>query len=147
MSVNAFDSAQFAQFVRFANSATIRNDENSVARLDTTTAMMAAVPGLKAELKACKSGEDFEAAFQKYGPTIQSHLVIMGEAPVGTEGERARKMLEANAALREKPGAVLCQDPETKAFAAIRSIPLQLADPDFLAESVGDVVKTGAAWG
>ena len=46
----------------------------------TTNAMMAAVPGLKAELKACKSGEDFEAAFQKYGPTIQSHLVIMGEA-------------------------------------------------------------------
>ena len=39
MSVNAFDSAQFAQFVRFANSATIRNDENSVARLDTTTAL------------------------------------------------------------------------------------------------------------
>ena len=79
------------------------------------------------------------------GGAILLHAPI-GEAPVGTEGERARKMLEANAALREKPGAVLCQDPETKAFAAIRSIPLQLADPDVLAEAAGDLVKTVAAW-
>ena len=70
----------------------------------------------------------------------------IGEPPAEAGGDLARRMLEANAALREKPGAALCQDPETKAFAAIRSIPLQLADPDVLAEAAGDLVKTVAAW-
>jgi hypothetical protein len=44
-------------------------------------------------------------------------------------GFAARELLEANAALRKRSGAILCQDPETKAFAAIRSVPLQMADP------------------
>ena len=79
------------------------------------------------------------------GDAILLHAAI-GEAPAGAEGEHARKMLEANAALREKLGAILCQDPETNAFAAIRSIPLQIADPDTLAEAVGDLVDTAAAW-
>jgi hypothetical protein len=39
MAINAFDSEQFTQFVRFANSATLINDANSIARLDTTTAL------------------------------------------------------------------------------------------------------------
>ena len=46
----------------------------------TANAMRAAVPGLKAGLKACKSEEDFQAVFEKHGPTVQAHLVIMGEA-------------------------------------------------------------------
>ena len=46
----------------------------------TTNAMLAAVPGLHAELKACKNETDFDAVFQKYGPMVQTHLVIMGEA-------------------------------------------------------------------
>ncbi len=79
------------------------------------------------------------------GRAILLHAAI-GDAPVAAEGDYARRMLEANAALREKPGAVLCQDPETKAFAAIRSIPLQVAEPDTLVEAVGDLVKTAAAW-
>ena len=79
------------------------------------------------------------------GRAILLHAAI-GEAPAEAGGDLARRMLEANAALREKPGAVLCQDPETKAFGAIRTIPLQLAEPDFLAEAVGDLVKTAAAW-
>ena len=79
------------------------------------------------------------------GGAILLHAPI-GEAPVGTEGERARRMLEANAALCEKHGAILSQDPETKAFAAIRSVPLQIADPDFLIEAVADLVKTAAEW-
>ncbi len=79
------------------------------------------------------------------GGAILLHVPI-GEAPNGAEGNLARRMLEANAALHEKPGAVLCQDPETKAFAAIRSVPLQIADPDFLIEVVADLVKTAAAW-
>ena len=70
----------------------------------------------------------------------------IGEALGGSGGSVARDMLAANAALREKPGAILCQDPETKAFAAIRSIPFQAAEPDVLAEAVGDLVKTVATW-
>ena len=80
-----------------------------------------------------------------FADAIVLHAAI-GEAPAEAGGDLARRMLEANAALCEKPGAVLSQDPETKAFAAIRSIPLQLADPDVLAETVGDLVKTAAAW-
>ena len=70
----------------------------------------------------------------------------IGEALGGSGGSIARDMLAANAALREKPGAILCQDPETKAFAAIRSIPLQAAEPDVLLEAVGDLVKAAASW-
>ena len=70
----------------------------------------------------------------------------IGEALGGSGGAVARDMLAANAALREKPGAILCQDPETKAFAAIRAIPLQAAEPDALLEAVGDLVKAVASW-
>ena len=70
----------------------------------------------------------------------------IGEALGGSGGEVARDMLAANAALREKPGAVLALDPETKAFAAIRSIPLAVAEPDVLVEAVGDLVHTAASW-
>ena len=70
----------------------------------------------------------------------------IGEALGGSGGAVARDMRAANAALREKPGAILCQDPETKAFAAIRSIPLRAAEPDVLLEAVGDLVKTAASW-
>ena len=70
----------------------------------------------------------------------------IGEALGGSGGSVARDMLAANAALREKPGAILCQDPETKAFATIRAIPLQAAEPDALLEAVGDLVKAAASW-
>ena len=70
----------------------------------------------------------------------------IGEALGGTGGEVARDMLAANAALRERQGAVLSLDTETKAFAAIRSIPVAVAEPDFMLEAVGDLVKTTASW-
>ena len=70
----------------------------------------------------------------------------IGEALGGAGGVVARDMLEANAALRERPGTLLCQDPETKAFAAIRSMPLQAAEPDVMIEAVGDLMKVAASW-
>ena len=79
------------------------------------------------------------------GGAILLHAEI-GEVLGGSVGSVARDMLAANAALRERPGAILCQDPETKAFAAIRSIPLQAAEPDVLVETVGDLVRTVASW-
>ena len=79
------------------------------------------------------------------GGAILLHAEI-GEALGGSGGEVARDMLAANTALRERSGAVLCQDPETKAFAAIRSIPLLVAEPDVLVEAVGDLVKTVTSW-
>ena len=79
------------------------------------------------------------------GGAIVLHAGI-GEALGGSGGAVARDMLAANAALREKPGAILCQDPDTKAFAAIRAIPLQAAEPDVLLEAVGDLVKAAASW-
>ena len=79
------------------------------------------------------------------GGAILLHAEI-GEALGGSAGIVAREMLKANTALRNMPGAVLCQDPETKAFAAIRSIPFQAAEPDVLVEAVGDLVKTVSSW-
>ena len=79
------------------------------------------------------------------GRAVVLHASI-GEALHGREGRLARELLEANAALCEKPGAILCQDPETKRFAAIRSVPLQTADPDALAEIVAELVATVARW-
>ena len=79
------------------------------------------------------------------GGAIVLHAGI-GEALGGSGGTVARDMLAANAALRERPGAILGQDPETKAFGAIRSIPLPVAEPDVLLEAVGDLVKTAASW-
>ena len=70
----------------------------------------------------------------------------IGEALGGTAGAVAGGMLAANSALREKPGAILCQDPETKEFAAIRPIPLLAAEPGVLAEAAGDLVKTVVSW-
>lgn len=77
--------------------------------------------------------------------TIVLHAGI-GEALGGSAGAVSREMLEANATLGERPGAALCQDPETKAFAAVRSIPLQVAEPEALLEAVGDLVKTATSW-
>ena len=79
------------------------------------------------------------------GGEIILHAAI-GEPSPGEEGRAARALLEANAALRERSGAILCQDPETKGFAAIRSIPLRIAEPDVLAETVADLVKTATTW-
>ena len=79
------------------------------------------------------------------GGAIVLHAGI-GEALGGSGGAVARDMLAANAALRERPGAILGQDSETKAFGAIRSIPLQIAEPDVLLEAVGDLVKAAASW-
>ena len=70
----------------------------------------------------------------------------IGEALGGSEGAVAREMLAANAALRERQGPILGQDPETRAFGAIRSIPLPVAEPDVLLEAVGELVKTAASW-
>ena len=42
--------------------------------------VMAAVPELKAELRACKRAEDFEAVFKKRGPAIEAHMHVMAEA-------------------------------------------------------------------
>ena len=79
------------------------------------------------------------------GRSVVLHAPV-GEALHGKEGRLAREMLEANASLCERPGAILCQDPDTKGFAVIRSVPLQAADPDALAGVVADLVETAARW-
>ena len=75
---------------------------------------------------------------------------FLENAPGGTlvlhAGAAGRTLLEANAALTKSPGPVFCQDPETKAFALVRSIPLQTADPALLLEAVADLAQTAASW-
>ncbi len=40
----------------------------------------------------------------------------------------------------------MCRQSKSDSLAAIRAIPFQAAEPDVLAEAVGDLVKTVATW-
>jgi hypothetical protein len=71
---------------------------------------------------------------------------LIGEAPPFDDGALAKEALKANAALRETVGAALCQDPETGKYAAVRSIPLALADVDSLSAAVDAIVALAADW-
>ena len=94
------------------------------------------------------------------------HAVVLaaevGEMPPDAEGVFAALALRANFAslgatalsLDAETGDLFATAslplalaaPETRAFGAIRSIPLPVAEPDVLLEAVGDLVKTASSW-
>ncbi len=71
---------------------------------------------------------------------------VIGAPPPETDGSLAKAMLRANHALCNACGATLCQDPETKEYAAVLTIPLSTADAELLAKAVGNIVKTVNTW-
>ena len=71
---------------------------------------------------------------------------LIGEEPPFGDGALAKEALKANAVLRERAGAALCQDPETGKYAAVRSMPLALLDADSLSAAVDGMVALAAEW-
>ena len=71
---------------------------------------------------------------------------LIGEEPPFGDGALAKEALKANAVLRERAGAALCQDPETGKYAAVWSMPLALLDADSLSAAVDGMVALAAEW-
>lgn len=71
---------------------------------------------------------------------------LIGETPPFDDGALAKDALKANAALRQTAGAALCQDPETGKYAAVKSMPLALADVETLSVAVDGIVALAAEW-
>ena len=71
---------------------------------------------------------------------------VIGAPPPESEESIAKQMLYANHSLCNTCGATLCQDPETKEYAAVLTIPLKVADAELLARAVGNVVATVNKW-
>ena len=71
---------------------------------------------------------------------------LIGEEPPFGDGALAKEALKANAVLRERVGAALCQDPGTGKYAAVRSMPLALLDVDSLSDAVDGIVALAAEW-
>lgn len=70
----------------------------------------------------------------------------IGEEPPFGDGALAKEALKANAVLRERAGATLCQDPGTGEYAAVRSMPLASLDADSLSAAVDALVALAAEW-
>jgi len=77
--------------------------------------------------------------------TILLHAVI-GNPPPDTDGSLGKKMLYANYSLCNSCGATLCQNPETKEYAAVLTIPLKIANADLLTKAVGNLVAIVTTW-
>ena len=81
--------------------------------------------------------------------TLSDSLLLhasIGEEPPFENGALAKEALKANAVLRERAGAALCQDPGTGGYAAVRSMPLALLDADSLSAAVDALVALAAEW-
>lgn len=90
---------------------------------------------------------DIAVSFIEDGPTYSLLLhALIGEEPSFGDGSVQKEALKANAALRETVSAALCQDPETRKFAAVQSIPLSMLDLDSLSAAVDAIVALAADW-
>ena len=70
----------------------------------------------------------------------------IGYPPPDADGPFGGVMLKANYLFGGTGGATLCQNPETSAYAVMRSWPLQLLDVDTFAAAVEKLVNTAETW-
>ncbi len=70
----------------------------------------------------------------------------IGLPPPDAIGAFGAMMLKANFLLRATAGATLCQNPETGAYALVRSFPLALADGESLAAGLESLVNQTENW-
>ena len=70
----------------------------------------------------------------------------IGHPPPDANGAFGAMMLQANFLLRATEGATLCQNPETGAYALVRSFPLALADVESLAAGLESLVNQTENW-
>ena len=73
-------------------------------------------------------------------------VVEIGYPPPDADGPFGGVMLKANYLFGGTGGATLCQNPETSAYAVMRSWPLQLLDVDTFAAAVEKLVNTAETW-
>ena len=70
----------------------------------------------------------------------------IGHPPPDANGAFGAMMLQANFLLRATEGATLCQNPETHAYALVRSFPLALTDVGTLAAGLESLVNQTENW-
>ena len=73
-------------------------------------------------------------------------VVEIGYPPPDADGPFGGVMLKANYLFGGTGGATLCQNPETGAYAVMRSWPLQTLDVDTFAAAVEKLVNTAETW-
>ena len=70
----------------------------------------------------------------------------IGRPPPDANGAFGAMMLQANFLLRGTEGATLCQNPETDAYALVRSFPLALTDAESLGAGLESLVNQAENW-
>lgn len=70
----------------------------------------------------------------------------IGYPPPDADGPFGGVMLKANYLFGGTDGAILCQNPETNAYAVMRSWPLQSLDVDTFAAAVETLLNTAERW-
>ena len=70
----------------------------------------------------------------------------IGRPPPDANGSFGSMMLQANFLLRATEGATLCQNPETGAYAMVRSFPLALMDVETLASGIESLANHTENW-
>ena len=71
---------------------------------------------------------------------------VIGAPPPDADGSLNKKILRENYSLCTACGATLCQDPESKEYVAVLTIPLRVANEELLAKAVGKMVATVETW-
>lgn len=70
----------------------------------------------------------------------------IGYPPPDADGPFGSMMLKANYLLGGTDGAVICQNPDTDAYALMRILPLVLLDVDTFASAVESLLNTAERW-
>lgn len=70
----------------------------------------------------------------------------IGHPPPDADGAFGGMMLQANFLLRATEGATLCQNPESLAYAIVRSVPLATADAETLGKHIESLVNQTENW-
>ena len=73
-------------------------------------------------------------------------VVEIGYPPPDANGPFGGVMLKANYLFGGTGGAILCQNPETSAYAVMRSYPLPSLDVDTFAKSIETLLNTAENW-
>ena len=81
--------------------------------------------------------------------TVEDTIMVVAEIgypPPDADGSFGGVMLKANYLFGGTGGAILCQNPETSAYAVMRSWPLQSLDVDTFATAVETLLNTAERW-
>ena len=83
-----------------------------------------------------------------HAPETDEIMVVaeIGQPPPSADGPFGGMMLKANYLYNGTGGAVICQNPETGAYAVMRSYPLARCDVETFAQATEALVDTAERW-